>query len=223
MRDAVLFDLDNTLFDVEQYMTGAFEDVATHLSAEHGADREQIHADLLDLWRTETSMYPHLFDDIVADYGIDADVEHLVELFNDHEPTLEPYAGVPKLLDRLRDAGYVLGVVTDGTARRQRRKLDALGLRTAFETVVLTDEVGEAKPSSLPFEEAARRLERNPDRCVYVGDNPRVDFTGAKNTGMATIRLRRGEFQSLSAGPDVDATAKTVGEIYDILRDCAGK
>jgi putative hydrolase of the HAD superfamily len=223
MYEAVLFDLDNTLFNVEQYMTGAFADVATHLATTHGLDREQVHADLLALWRAETSMYPHLFDDIVADYDIDADIEHIVAVFNDHEPTLEPYEGVPELLDRLREAGYVLGIVTDGTARRQRRKLDALGLRSAFETVVLTSEVGEAKPSPRPFEEAARRLEQRPDRCLYIGDNPHVDFIGAKATGMATVRLRRGEFRSLSTGPEVDATAETIDDIYEIVRDCSGK
>jgi putative hydrolase of the HAD superfamily len=223
MRKAVLFDLDNTLFDVEQYMTGAFADVAAHLATTHGLDREQVHADLLALWRAETSMYPHLFDDIATEYGIDADIERLVAVFNDHEPTLEPYKGVPALLDRLQATGYALGVVTDGTARRQRRKLDALGLRSAFETVVLTAELGEAKPSPRPFEVAAHRLDRPTDRCIYVGDNPWVDFTGARAVGMATIRLRRGEFRSLSAGPSVDATAETVGDIYEIVRDWTGE
>jgi putative hydrolase of the HAD superfamily len=221
MRKAVLFDLDNTLFDVEQYMTGAFADVAAHLATTHGLDREQVHADLLALWRAETSMYPHLFDDIAADYGIDADIERLVAVFNDHEPTLEPYEGVPALLDRLQAAGYALGVVTDGTAHRQRRKLDALGLRSAFETVVLTAEVGEAKPSPRPFEVAARRLDLPAECCLYVGDNPWVDFTGARAVGMATIRLRRGEFRSLSVDSGVDATAETVEDIYGIVREWA--
>lgn len=217
MRDAVLFDLDNTLFNVEQYMTGAFADVAAHLATEYDVDRKQVHTDLLDLWHAETSMYPHLFDDIVAEYEIDADIEQLVAVFNEHEPTLKPYDGVPTLLDRLQDTGYTLGVVTDGTARRQRRKLNALGLQSAFETVVLTDEVGEAKPSPLPFEEAACRLDRATERCIYVGDNPWVDFAGAKEVDMVTVRLLRGEFRLLSAGPSVDVAVNNVEDMYGVI------
>jgi len=217
MRDAVLFDLDNTLFDVEQYMTGAFADVARYLEAEHSVDRQQVYADLLDLWRTETSMYLHLFDDIVAEYDIDANIEHIVAVFNDHEPELEPYEGVPELLNRLQKTGFTLGLVTDGTARRQRRKLDVLGLQQAFETVVLTDELGEAKPSPLPFNEAARRLNRSGKRCIYIGDNPQVDFAGAKKRDMSTIRLCRGEFQHITSDSDVDASVEDIEDLYDAI------
>lgn len=213
MRDAILFDLDNTLFDVKQYMTGAFADVAAHLEAEYGVNGEQVHADLMELWRTETSMYPHLFDDIVADRSINADIEQIVAVFNDHEPALEPYEGVPEVLNNLQQTGHTLGIVTDGTARRQRRKLDELGLRSAFETVVLTAELNESKPSPLPFEEAARRLNRPGDRCVYVGDNPQVDFAGAKKADMCTVRVCQGEFQHLSSGPNADISIDDIDEV----------
>jgi len=217
MCDAVLFDLDNTLFDVEQYMIGAFADVAAYLATEHDVDREQVQVDLLNLWRTETSMYPHLFDDIIGDRSLNADVEKVVTVFNDHEPTLDPYDGVPKLIDRLQNSEYTLGVITDGTAYRQRRKLDELELRAAFETVVLTAEVGEAKPSPLPFQEAARRLGLTTDRCVYVGDNPQIDFSGAKDVGMTTIRLRCGEFRSVPSDSNVDMTVHDISTIYDAV------
>lgn len=219
MRDAILFDLDNTLFDVEQYMTGAFADVAAHLEAEYGVKGEQIHTDLLELWRKETSMYPHLFDDLIADRNINADIGRIVKIFNDHEPVLEPYEGVPEVLNNLQQTGYTLGIVTDGTARRQRRKLDALGLRSAFETVVLTAELNESKPSSLPFEEAARRLNRPGDQCVYVGDNPQVDFAGAKKVDMCTVRVRQGEFRHLPSGPHSDISIDNIEEVYELIVD----
>jgi putative hydrolase of the HAD superfamily len=221
MCDAILFDLDNTLFDVKQYMTGAFADVAAHLEAEYGIDGEQVHTDLMELWRTETSMYPHLFDDIVADRSINADIDQIVAIFNDHEPALEPYKGVPEILNDLQQTGYTLGIVTDGTPRRQRRKMDALGVRAAFEAVVLTAEVGESKPSPIPFKRAANRLDRRTEDCMYVGDNPRVDFAGANSVGMTTIRLRRGEFRAIPAGSNVDVTIENIRDIYDIISDCS--
>jgi putative hydrolase of the HAD superfamily len=217
MHDAVLFDLDNTLFDVKQYMTGAFADVAAHLEAVYGVNGEQVHADLVKVWRTNTSMYPHLFDDIVAECSIDADIEQIVAIFNDHEPALEPYEGVHEVINDLRQTGHTLGIITDGTAGRQRRKLDALGLRQMFEIVVLTAELDEQKPSQLPYDEAARRLNRPGDRCVYVGDNPEVDFAGAKKAEMGTIRVCQGEFRNLPSGPDVDMSIDDISELSKVI------
>ena len=217
MHDAVLFDLDNTLFDVKQYMTGAFADVAAHLEAEYGVNGEQVHADLMKVWRTNTSMYPHLFDDIVAECSIDADIEQIVAIFNDHEPALEPYEGVHEVINDLRQTGHTLGIITDGTADRQRRKLEALGLRQMFEIVVLTAELDEQKPSQLPYDEAARRLNRPGDRCIYVGDNPEVDFAGAKKAEMGTIRVCQGEFRNLPSGPDVDMSIDDISELSKVI------
>lgn len=220
MHEAVLFDLDNTLFDVEQYMTGAFADVAAHLESTHDIDGEKIHADLMSLWRTKTSMYPHLFDDILAEHNIDANIEQIVNIFNDHEPEIEPYTGVTELLTQLKETGYKLGVITDGTAHRQRRKIDVLGLRSTFDTIVLTAEVGEAKPSILPYKKAVCRLDTEPSRCVYIGDNPKVDFAGAKEIGMATVRIRQGEFSTLPSGSNIDVTVDAIEDIHAAVANC---
>ena len=210
MHDVILFDLDNTLFNVEQYMTGAFADIAAHLEAEYGVNGEEVHADLMRVWRTETSMYPHLFDDIVAERSIDVDVEQLVAIFNDHQPALDPYEGVHEVLEDLRQAGHTFGIITDGTARRQRRKIEALGLQPVFEVIVLTAELEQPKPSPLPFELAARRLNRPADSCVYVGDNPLIDFAGANRADMSAVRVRQGEFRHLPSGPDVDVSVDDI-------------
>jgi len=217
MNKAVLFDLDNTLFDVEQYMVGAFESVSAHLSETYDIDRKQVHQDLVALWRAETSMYPHLFDDVLEDHDIDAEVETVVEIFNDYDPSLEPYDGVTSMLDLFQQDGYAVGLITDGTARRQRRKLEALELGEYFDVVVLTAELAEPKPSAVPFQEATRRLDMDPNRCVYVGDNPQIDFSGAKKTGIWTVRLRRGEFTHLDSGPAVDDITDSIGEIYPLV------
>ena len=223
IRDVVLFDLDNTLFDVEQYMSGAFADVGAHLVAKHDVDRQQIVTDLFDIWRSETSMYSHLFDDLIDKHNIDTDVEQVVAVFNDHNPELEPYEKVPKLLDKLADDGYTLGIITDGTARRQKRKLDALNIRTFFDTIVLTAEIGEPKPSVVPFKKAAQRVNKSTEQCIYVGDNPQVDFAGAKESSMCTIRLCRGEFQHLPSGADVDKSVDNISALYKAINELSEK
>jgi FMN phosphatase YigB (HAD superfamily) len=81
--------------------------------------------------------------------------------------------------------------LTDGDPSVQRRKVTALGpLAEALDTVVLTGELGpgNAKPSPVPFELACRLLDVPPDHAVYVGNDPRKDFIGARLAGLTTVR-----------------------------------
>ena len=78
---------------------------------------------------------------------------------------------------------------------------------------------GEGFASPLPFKQAARQLNRATDQCIYIGDNPQVDFQGAKDVEMATIRLRYGEFQEMSTDCKVDATVSDVADLYETVVD----
>jgi len=98
------------------------------------------------------------------------------------------------LLDGLRAAGVRTGVVSDGYGAVQARKLAGLGaVAVRLDTIVLTDDLGpgHAKPSPIAFRVACRLLEVGPSATIYVGNDPRKDFTGARAAGLRTIRVGR--------------------------------
>lgn len=98
--------------------------------------------------------------------------------------------GVRAQLERLRRAGYLLGMASnnDGALRDQLRSVGILDL---FPPGALMDSglEGVAKPDpELPLR-AARALGVPPALCLFVGDVDRVDGAAARAAGMAFALL----------------------------------
>ena len=91
-------------------------------------------------------------------------------------------------LTALREKGYRLGILTNGSAYNQSRKMDHTGLRAYVDLVVLAGEEGIQKPDPRVFRMAAARLGVPCECCVFVGDNPDNDLMGAKSAGMIPLR-----------------------------------
>lgn len=109
------------------------------------------------------------------------------EVFPDALPTLRA----------LKHHGLRLAVISnwDQRLRPLLRRLRLLGL---FDAVVVSGEVGFAKPSPAIFEIAARRLRLSPNEILHVGDEPGSDLRGAREAGCQAALLARGRHSSSS-------------------------
>lgn len=96
--------------------------------------------------------------------------------------------GTIEALDRLRSAGYRLGVVSNSDGRAEEG-LEAAGLRGYFEVVIDSQLVGFEKPDPRIFEAALRRMALTPDEAIYVGDIYEVDVVGARRARMEVVLL----------------------------------
>ena len=92
--------------------------------------------------------------------------------------------GVEAVLDALDAAGADAAVVTNLTTRVQLRKLSALGIDDRVDLLVTSEEVGREKPSALPFTTALAELDRRPSEALAVGDNVETDVAGANALGI---------------------------------------
>lgn len=206
--EAVIFDLDDTLFAERQYVLSGFRAVAAWLDDRHGVPGGPAFSELRDLF--EAGVRHTTFDEWIAARGLthSLDAGELAEVYRNHSPSIFPAPGVEQLLERL-GGRYRLGLVSDGYARVQRAKFEALRLKRHFEAVVFSDELGRAywKPSPRPFELVTERLSVAASNSVYVADNPTKDFIGARSIGMVTVRLRRPEGVYALAEPPTGAHA----------------
>jgi putative hydrolase of the HAD superfamily len=115
-------------------------------------------------------------------------VEALFERFAD--PALwRVYPDVPERLAAWRDQGLRLAVVSNFD-RRLHVLLRDLGVRPWLDRVIVSSEVGAAKPSALPFHRALEALDLRPHQVWHVGDQPE-DVAGASRAGVRCLRLRR--------------------------------
>lgn len=96
------------------------------------------------------------------------------------------------LLLALRDTGVRTAIVTNGSARAQNAKIDALGIRKMVETILISEEVGIEKPDKKIFKLALAQLALDAKHCLFIGDHPTNDIIGAHLTGMRTVWISEG-------------------------------
>jgi putative hydrolase of the HAD superfamily len=97
---------------------------------------------------------------------------------------------VPATLKGLRDRGVRLGVISNWDSRLQAI-LEHTRLSAAFDTIVVSCEVGAEKPSHTIFEEALTRTGTRPEEALHVGDDPVTDYEGARAAGLGAALLVR--------------------------------
>jgi putative hydrolase of the HAD superfamily len=74
--------------------------------------------------------------------------------------------------------------VTNGEAEWQHRKLRVTGIGALVDAVVISGEIGAAKPDPRPFHRACELLGVEPGTAIMVGDNPQCDIAGAEAAGL---------------------------------------
>ena len=223
----VLFDLDDTLYPEREFVRGGFRAVARFLGPRTARLPSVLAARLEALHEREGR--GRLFDTLLAELGMAGDedlVRTCVLVYRTHRPRLIPSPGVVDAITTLRDAGLRTGLISDGLAGVQHRKLDALrAVARQLDVVVMTDELGPglSKPSPVPFRVACRLLDLPPDDVVYVGNDPRKDFLGARAAGLRTIRTGRlpdeggGMMVAVGGSEDADDVRDPFAEIVSAI------
>ncbi len=193
----LLLDLDHTLFDSDASEARAFAQALATV----GVDQPARYFPTYDainrgLWAAvERGELPTAaiklvrWERLVAATELDADPQVLAEAFligmGQHG---ELYPGARDVLATLAArADLALGLVTNGLAEVQRARIARLELDAYFDAVVVSSEVGVAKPAPAIFDVAFAQLDDPPRAsAVMVGDSLTSDLRGGRAAGIAT-------------------------------------
>jgi 2-haloacid dehalogenase len=108
---------------------------------------------------------------------------------------------------------HKLVIVTNGDARTQRLKIENSGLGPYIEALVISDDVGAAKPDSRIFAEALRTVNATEKSgALMIGDSVRADIVGAADFGIDACWFNPRKL-SPPAGIAIPFTAHTYDEI----------
>lgn len=193
MIKAVIFDLDDTLISEIDYIKSGYMHVAKVFQQRYGLQYETCYNDLLSIFNESPQK---VFNRLLTKYRIDYTSETIMEIVNQyrqHYPKITYYSDVQPCIQMLKDRGILTGIITDGYAFGQRKKLDALNAELLFDEIIITDELGRNywKPHPKAYELMSLKLNVAFDEMIYVGDNPEKDFHISYIYPITTVRINR--------------------------------
>ena len=199
---AVLFDLDDTLFDHRhasrtslaelQLIYDVFGAVSLDaLEVVHRRLLEELHLDMLagkwTLAEARAERYRLLFQE----HGHEAtkdDIDKIVATARAvYVANRQVVVGTLELLHRLRAEGIKIGIVTNNFVAEQVEKLEVLGLTELIDVMVTAEEARVTKPNPLLFQLALDRLQVSAEEAAMVGDSWQSDVVGAWEAGIRRI------------------------------------
>ncbi|MFZ5352416.1 MAG: HAD family hydrolase [Bacillota bacterium] len=90
-------------------------------------------------------------------------------------------------LEKLREKGVRMALITNGTSLNQRGKLQRFNLTSYFEYILIEEEVGFGKPDERVYKLALELMKVSPEDVWMVGDNLVWDVDGAQRLGIYSI------------------------------------
>lgn len=202
---AIVFDLDDTLYLQKDFKISGFQAVATWMAHNGYGHRHVILKELLEILEHFGPSYPFMFDRLLERTALPTLIlPELIQVFNEHNPEIALFPGVQELLSNLRKK-FKLGILTDGRLSVQQAKIRSLKLESLMDCILYSDTLGMVKPAEPLFKWFENYFQLQGPSIAYVADNPIKDFSGAKKRRWITIRVLSGEHAKREANSGNDA------------------
>lgn len=199
----VLVDLDDTLFDHSHSVLAGLAAVRarsdalarielTELAALHATHLEATHARVLSGELTLEDARTVRFGAIARDCGApSASAADLAGAYRDaYQRARRAVPGAVELLRALRSRVRVC-VVTNNLVVEQVEKLAHLEMTDLIDVLVISEEVGVAKPDPAIFRIALARCDTPADSAIMLGDSWASDVLGARAAAIRAVWLNR--------------------------------
>ena len=189
MTGAVLWDMDGTLVDSEEFHWLSWRDTMTAEGVP--ITRPQF---LETFGQRNDAILPRWL-------GADAAVERVQRVGDAKEElyrklvrdgSLKPLPGAAEWVKRLHQEGWLQAIASSAPRANVEVVLEVIGLADCFQAIVSAEDVTAGKPDPQVFLIAAARLGVPASRCIVVEDAA-AGVEAARRAGMRSIGVRRGE------------------------------
>lgn len=222
---AVLFDLDNTLFDHLTSARGGLDTFVRSLGVELTPDLSHSWFDIervtYDRFLSKELNFQEQrrerlrqFLPLIGHLGPVGATE-LAEMFaiylRSYEEAWTAFPDAVPTLQLLRSSGATVGVVTNGNHEQQAKKINRIGIKPLLDLFFSSEQMGHAKPTRSAFILPCEKMALSPSQVLYVGDNFRVDIEGARVAGLQAVHLDR-------EGADQPKTLRSLTDLVSLLK-----
>lgn len=203
----IVFDLDDTLYDEVDFVKSGFKEIANYLND------ERYYNFMMNIFESEGS--GRVFDKLTEKYGLNININKLVEIYRFHKPNIALKSDSLNLLKFAKN--FKTALISDGHYIMQKNKFDALGLKKYIEYPIFTDFYQTKKPELKPYKMIMERF-KDESEFIYISDNPKKDFFAVKELGWRGIRYKNpvGIYKNIDNNTDFEVENKI--DIINILR-----
>lgn len=193
MIKALIFDLDNTLYDEKIYFLEVFRKFA---------EINHINFELFDNNFNDDLCVnsADIFGDLLKKINIYSPQKQneLFQLYKIIDVKLDLYEDAKDIIEFAKQNNIKIGLITNGVLDAQKNKVKCLNIEHTFDAIIYAREFGKdfEKPHKKPFEKLLRDLEMDFNSILFIGDNPYTDIIGAKLFGLKTVFLKRGYYRN---------------------------
>lgn len=104
------------------------------------------------------------------------------------EPYLEAVPGTLELARRLKARGLRVGILSNDSVEMARARRTRHGFDAVFDPIVISGEIGKAKPWRPIYDHAIERLGLPPSQVLFI-DNREENVAGARAAGLQALRF----------------------------------
>lgn len=242
---AIIFDLDDTILDdssaVESCWRAACEEAARRIGSNsvqtlrnaidsvsvqtlrnaidrqrdvYWSDPERHREGRLDLRAATRRIVALALEELGV--GNSREAKTIAETYRDmREERTRLIPGAIDVLERTKELGIGTGMITNGDAAGQRKKIERFGLAQYFDSILIEGEFGYGKPDPRVYEATLQALASDPSRTWIVGDNLEFDIGAAQRLGIYGIWVDGGG-NGLPAGTTIHPD-RTIASIAELL------
>ena len=220
MIKAILFDLDETLFD----RTGSLKLFLQDQYKRHEALAHVPVDDFITMFLTldarGSQPQAETYAALLGHLG-QVDDTLVSTMHAEYEDGFRQFAtmfpGTEELLLYLRQKGLRTGIISNGRTDHQMANIYQMKLDLLVDSILVSEKEGIRKPDAEIFWRAASRLSFKPEDCLFVGDNPVADVLGATDAGMQAIWVPNGADWPGDAPPNPGLTAASLQDLHKML------
>ncbi len=199
MIQAVIFDLDDTIWnytEADKFACMSVFNMMRNIMKEEYPDLDVLYKkNVIDLKSSNNINNKHnkmiYFKRMFEQLNIP--LQYLSNIMEEYKTNFEsklfPFEGIFELFSLLKQNNIKIGVLSNNHLQEQYSRLEKFSFIPYIDVIVTTDEIGEEKPSILPFLEMIHKLQVSPENIIMIGDNIQHDMIPAKNVKIGLCLL----------------------------------
>lgn len=218
----LLFDADNTFLDFasaskeslfttcEKYKLKCDEDIYKTYKIENAKVWESFENKEITAIELRSLRFAKFFEALNIE-GIDP-FEFNAQYLQNLVQVSKAYDGAIDFLGSLKKR-HTMSVITNGLKEVQRPRITRLKMNHLFESIIVSDEIGVAKPDVKFFEHSYNTIQNPPPKSevLVIGDNLKSDILGGINFGVDTCWISHNNQNASSIKPTY-----TINSLFDL-------